>query len=774
MPVSPRQRRLRRRRARWRAGAVALSSGALLLMVLALPVVLVVAWVTNAAEAMIDELPNLPSAFESAPQRSVVVDRNGKRLATLQVENRVAVDLEEVPDHVIDAVLATEDHTFWEHAGVNWGAVTRSALRIAAAGEIDGGGSTVTQQVVKNRFVGAEQSFERKIIEAALAAQVERRIGKREILETYLNDSYFGNGVYGIATAADYYWSKPVDELNLAEGAMLAGIIRAPERNNPEDNPELALRRRGIVLDQMAAVGRVSRQEAAAAADAPLELDIKRPKGNGSPFLVDVVRRELESDPSLGDTPEERWDTALRGGLRIRTTLDGRLQRIAEKTIDDVLENKKKDPLASIVAVDPTNGEVLAAAVGPKDYGEGPGRTTINPAMPGLGGDGRPPGSTFKAFELVAALEHEISPTHFFESGPTYASQHPSCEQYTVTNYGGADLGMLDMATATAKSSNTYFIHLMDIAGGPDELVDVAHRLGITSDLEPHCSTVLGSENVFPVEMASAFGTLANHGRRCEPHTVRAVRDSAGDVLSRGDGDCKRAVKKEIAHAATALLRGPIERGTASQHGNIGRPAAGKTGTTTDNKDAWFVGYVPQLSAATWVGHEMPETLVHPLCGEVTGGCLPAILWQRFMTQAMERLELPVEDFPPPPPPPVAEVPSVVGLDEETAGAHLMEAGFLPQPQVVDSEEPAGTVVEQSPAAGEEVQQGTSVSISVSSGNPPEEEPRDWEPPPLPDPPEFPSPGDGNWEDWWDERRENLPGAGGGGDAVQPDGLLGR
>jgi membrane peptidoglycan carboxypeptidase len=438
--------RRRRQRAQLSTGAIAMCSGALFLAVLALPVVLALTWVTNAADAMIGDLPELPDGFETAPQRSIVLDRDGKRLATLQVENRKAVPLEKIPEHVVNAVLATEDHTFWKHSGVNWVGISRSALRLAGAGEAQGGGSTITQQVVKNRFVGAEQSLKRKVTEAALAAQVERQFTKKEILETYLNDTYFGNGVYGIATAAEYYWSKPIDALTPAQGALLAGIIRAPEKNNPVDAPDLAIRRRNIVLEQMAGAGMLSPDQAAKAADTPLDLKIKRTKSRGSPFVIDIIRRELEEDPALGDTPDERWNAALRGGFTIRTTLHAGLQRAAEETIKELLTNKKKDPLAAIVAVEPSTGDVIAAAVGPKSYGEGPGKTTINPAMPGLGGMGRQPGSTFKAFELVAALEHEVSPTHMFQSGPSYTSQHPSCPNYDVTNYGGADLGALDMA----------------------------------------------------------------------------------------------------------------------------------------------------------------------------------------------------------------------------------------------------------------------------------------------------------------------------------------
>jgi membrane peptidoglycan carboxypeptidase len=250
---------------------------------------------------------------------------------------------------------------------------------------------------------------------------------------------------------------------------------------------------------------------------------------------------------------------------------------------------------------------------------------------------------------------------------------------------------------------------------------------------------------------------------------VRVIRDNEGDVLRKRDGGCKRVIEKEIAHAATSLLRGPIENGTASANGNIGRPAAGKTGTTTDNKDAWFVGYVPQLSAATWVGHEIPETLVHPSCGgEVTGGCLPTILWQRFMTRAMDILELPVEDFPPPPPPPMREVPSVLGMDEATATQTLTDAMFVPQVEEVADAAPAGTVVGQSPGPGEAVPEASTVVISVSNGQPVEEVTP--EPPPPPDdfpPTEFPSevtPPPGAGEDPTFPPGPDFPGDGPGGD----------
>lgn len=727
-----------------------------LALLLGLPVVIALAIAVNLANDRLNAIPPLPAELADPPERSVVLDREGRRLATLQVENRKSVDLERIPEHVIDAVLATEDQAFWEHRGVNWTAILRAAARNATEGEISGGGSTITQQLVKNRVVGGERSLDRKIAEAVYAGQLEQRSTKREILEMYLNDTYFGNGVYGVATAAEFYWRRPVNDLTLPQAALLAGIIRSPEHNDPVDNPKKALARRTVVLEQMADMGMISPDRAAKAAATPLRLDLRDRDSNGSPFLIDVIRRELEAEPKLGDTPQERWNTVLREGLRIRTSLDLRLQRIAERTIRGLLDHPRTDPLASIVAVDTETGEMLTAAVGPRRYGNGPGRTTINPAVPGLGGTGRQPGSTFKAFELVAALEHDVPVSYGFDSATSFTSQSSQCPGYEVTNYGGATLGLQTMPQATATSANTYFVNLMDIAGGPEALVDAAERMGITSELEPHCSLVLGTEEVYPVEMAAAFATLANDGVRCEPHAVRQIRDNEGEVVRRNDGNCERAIKRPIARQVTALLRGPLESGTASTNGQIGRPAAGKTGTTTNGKDAWFVGYTPQLAAATWIGHEIPEQLIHPLCGEVTGGCLPTMLWQRFMTEAVAELGLAADDFPAPPPPPERPVPAIVGMPEAEATQTLLRSGFVPQPSVVPGEQAAGTVLSQSPTEGQPLLEGSAVTFTVSDGlgivapPPPEPPPVDDLPPdvdlpplPLPEPPDdwqFPDP----------------------------------
>lgn len=707
----------------WRAVVVrsvllaAIIAGAALLLAVSLtPSAQFLSTVATNVEEQLFDFPPLPAGLERQSQRSVVLDRDGNELAVLRVENRKFTPLAEIPEHVREAVIATEDTRFRSHDGVNWQAVGRAALGNVAAGEITGGGSTITQQLVKNLVVGGEVTFDRKVQEAVYAIELERRLTKDAILELYLNEAYFAHGVYGIATAAEYYWGKDVSELTVAEGALLAGMIRTPENNEPVNHPEAAVQRRNIVLGQMVSAGVVSERDLAGLQATPLQLDINPPPKLQNPFFIDYVRSLLEQEPALGDTPAERWNTALRGGLTISTTLHSGLQDLAREAIVSTLD-QPSDPLAALTAVDPRTGEILALGFGPTEYGKGPGQTEVNPAVPGLGGSGRQAGSAFKPFQIVAALEEGVSPGYTFQAGSTYDPDDDACpDDYAAENYGGARQGVMNMAQATARSSNTYFLHLLDLTG-PEKLVEVAHRMGVDSALEPFCSLVLGGQDVFPLEMAAAFGTLANEGVHCEPYAIAEIRDHRGRVIARGGGECETAVEPGVAARTTALLRGPVEHGTASPNAQIGRPAAGKTGTTNDARDAWFVGFIPQLSTASWVGHEIPETMEHPACdGQVTGGCLPATIWQRFMSDAVELLDLEAEEFAEPPPLPTAEVPWVVGRDRGDAQAILLEAGFRGAFDAVTDWRAEGTVVGQSPSGGS-APEGSAVQVEVSDGN---------------------------------------------------------
>ena len=664
----------------------------------------------------------MPESIGERPERSVVLARNGKLLAVLHgVENRKLVPLDDVPQHVVNAVLATEDAEFFKHRGVNWRAVGRAFANNIKAGEITSGASTITQQLVKQVVLkDTSQTYQRKLREAHYATQLEQRLSKEEILSEYLNLAYFGHGVYGIGTAAEYYFDRPVSEIGVVQGALLAGMIRAPNINDPINRPADARQRRNIVLQQMANEGFIEREQALRWRNLDMRLKLARRPPTGKSFFVTYVTELLKRQPALGPTRQARAEAILRGGLTIRTTLDPGLQRAAGRAIRSVLNNVD-GPQSAVTALDPRSGQILAIGVGPKAFGKGRDRSSVTPAVRGLGSPaGRQPGSSFKAFQLVAALEDGISPAYTFNAQSSYEFTQTECNppDYEPGNYADASLGVLDMGEATAKSSNTYFAHLEDLTG-PNRLVETAQRMGITTELSPFCSTVLGTEEVFGLDMASGYGTLANEGEHCQPYAITQVLDRHGRTLLRNAPVCTPAVQPDIAATATDLLRGPIEFGTAAGNGQIGRPAAGKTGTTDNYGNAWFVGYVPQLVASTWVGYPArTETLYDGRCsgGRVTGGCLPTMIWANFMRAAVDELDLPVAQFPNPPPLPKAEVPDVVGRDALAARDILEAAQFRIQSRTASSYEPAGTVLAQFPKAGKLLETGAAVIVQISDG----------------------------------------------------------
>lgn len=682
----------------------------------------VVARVVRQVDSKLLGFPPLGDIFRRPDERSVVLAADGSVLAVLRAYNRKVVPLADVPAHVQNAVIATEDARFWSHHGVNWEAVGRATIGNFQAGQITSGASTITQQLIKNLTGRNDLTLQRKLQEAVWAIQLERRVSKQQILEAYLNETYFGNGVYGIGTAAEYYFGKQISALPVDEAALLAGMIRSPGKNDPVTHPTAALARRNIVLGQMAALGHIDKADAARLARQPLTLEITPLPADQNPFFVAYVRNLLLNNRTLGPDRAARDRLLLRGGLEIRTTLQPSIQQLADQAIREVLPNRD-GPQASLVAVDPKTGAIIAIGSGPKEFGRGPGRTEVLPAVPGVGSTfGRQPGSAFKAFEVVAALESGVSPT-FTADTPSPYQPTGICQtldpSWRPGNYSDSGGGVLNMAEAVAKSSNVYFSRLVDEFTGPSKLVETARRMGIThTKLDPFCGAVLGTEEVYPLDMASAFGTLANDGIHCEPYAISEVRDRDGKVLLEGGNTCERAVEQGIARRATALLQGPITEGTASRNGQIGRPAAGKTGTTSEYRDAWFTGFIPQLSAAAWVGYEQPAALYDGRCpdGRVTGGCLPTMIWQRFMKRAVNALMLPVEQFAPPPPLPTALVPDVVGKPVEEAKALLREVGFYPDVRTVSSYQPAGTVIASDPTAGAQTELGGPVRLVVSDG----------------------------------------------------------
>ena len=610
----------------------------------------------------VEELPDI----EQPPERSVLLDAAGQPITVLSgAENRDVVPLDEIPDVVIDAVLATEDAGFFDHEGIEPAAILRAAIANVTAGEVEQGASTITQQYVKNALLTNERSFERKITEATWAVRLEQRLDKDEILERYLNIAYFGNGTYGVAAASEFYFGVPVGELDLPRAALLAGLVQRPEGTNPVADPEAATVRRNVVLARMASVGAVSAEEAEAAR-VPLDevVRITEPPDPPHEFFLEYVKKELLDAPELGDTREERAERLFQGGLTIQTTLDVRRQNAAESVLREALTDPATDPLGALVSVHPGTGWVRVMAVGPKTFGEctdDPCTTTkVNPLAAGMGGSGRQPGSAFKPIVLATALSDGGVETDWHtsvRSGQTIEG----CGDYAPENYdrsGGVD----DLVEAITESNNVFHVKLGQHLG-QDRVVAMAERLGIDTELPANCSLPLGAVDVFPLDLAEAYATFANGGVHCEPTAIIEVLDRDGEPVIQREPDCERVLDEEVAETLATLLRRVVERGTATR-ADIRGDVAAKTGTTNDYRDAWLVGFTEQLATAAWVGFEQPQPM-RGILGyrSISGGTLPAQLWADYMTLALEGSEAGEEPsadlerygLPSCPPPPTTE-----------------------------------------------------------------------------------------------------------------------
>lgn len=765
-------RRLRRFGLWWtRLGLLLVVATALSVLVAAIPVVAVgyAGRAVDAGLAKWESLGTLPAQIDRPALRSRILAADGTTLAQVHAgENRIVVPLGEVPDHTQQAVIATEDQAFYRHPGINHEAIVRQALTNAAAGEITGGGSTITQQYVKNVMLTPERTLERKLVEAKLALELEQRLSKEEILERYLNEVYLANGVYGFGTAAEFYFGKHVSELTVAESALLAGMIRTPEGNDPIDNPDAALARRNIVLRQMHSIGAVDDTQLEVAVAQPLELDVHPLPEPAEPFVVDHAIQQLLDDPRLGDTRQERRDLLFRGGVTIHTTLDLQRQHQAEAAIAERLQDPTQDPLAALVSVEPGTGDVVAMAVGPKSYGVCEQQaeqdaeaasssqdttdlgaeqqavctsTKVNPAAPGAGGSGRQPGSAFKPFVVVSALEHGISTQRRMSvnSGQPIAGCRDGNSAWRPSNYSLRTSGTMNMVDAVRTSNNVYHAKLAGDVG-PANVAEVAVRLGLSSprlaeiaqlprdDARQYCAISLGAAETFPVEMAGAYAALAADGLFCEPHLVSQVVARDGTVLLDEDGSCRQALDPWVARTATELLQGPPANGTATRAQLADeRDQAGKTGTTDDSKDAWFVGYVPQLATAAWIGYEQPKPMRGILglsAGRpMTGGSVPAELWLDYMQPVVA--QLPAEPFVAPTEVSKVRVPQLSGRSRSSAEAVLADLGLESVERVVSDWRPAGTVVGAEPAQGAFLDIGSLVTLDVSDG--------EGEPPPVPD-----------------------------------------
>jgi membrane peptidoglycan carboxypeptidase len=582
------------------------------------------------------------------PTRSVVYAADGSVLAVLHGDqDRVVVPLSGVPVPVREAVLAAEDARFYQHGALDLRGIARALAVDLTSGRLREGGSSIAQQYVKNVVTGDRRSLHRKLVEAVDASELERRASKDRILAAYLNQVYFGEGVYGIATAAEHYFSRPLRRLSLAQAAALAGTIASPERFRPTAGTA-ALARRNQVLDRMAAVGFASPARVAAARRQPLVPRVHRETVR-HPYFVDDVTRTLLGDHALDAALGPAGSAARRravfeGGLRVTTTLRPADQRLAETAVRDRLAGVGVD--GALVSLEPSSGAVVAM-VGGRDFA----RSRVNLAT-GQGGGGFPPGSSFKVFYLVAALEEGLPTSTSFDTRSPVTVTAPACPTgYTVHNAEASSGGRLDLPRATAESVNTYFAQLMVRVGTPAAIA-VARRMGISSPLHDFCSLVLGTENVTPLELAGAYATLATGGVHCRPTTITRVTGPTGRVLYDGRPACRRALDPRVAATADTVLEGVVRPGGTGFRAAIGRPLAGKTGTTSGHADAWFTGSTPQLATSVWVGDAHAQVPMRTLFagGPVFGGTFPALIFHDYMAAVLQGR--PVADLPGSPPGP--------------------------------------------------------------------------------------------------------------------------
>jgi penicillin-binding protein 1A len=679
------------------------------------------------------ELRELQPVLPTNSQSSIIYAADGTEILTLHAEeNRTDLTLAEIPVHVRDAVIAIEDERFWTHHGVDFRGIMRAVRVNASEGDDTQGGSTITQQLVKNLLLDDEHTLSRKISEAALAWRLEERFTKERILELYLNTIYFGNGAYGIFAAAREYFGKTPDQLTPAEGATLAGMIQAPNDYDPYTEPDPVVERRNLVLDLMVDQGLLAADVRDQAVAEPLTLapDVA-PLEQRYPaaHFVEEVKQWILHDPRFGASDRERNDLLFGGGLRIHTTVDLALQAAAEAAVAQILPDAATQPEASVVSIDPRNGHVVAM-VGGRDFFGGSAAAKYNLAM----GKGRPTGSSFKPLVLAAALQQGLPLSTVFQAPGTMQLTYGNPPQiWDVSNYEDESPGVpVDLTEATVHSYNTVYAQLI-LRVGVDDAIDMAHRLGITRPLLAFPSAVLGSNDVQPLEMASAYSTFANRGVHVDPVFVTSISRADGTILYESEHHQERVLDPGVADQVTAVLSQVVQRGTGTA-ANLGRPTAGKTGTAQNWTDAWFCGFVPQLATAVWVGYPGDQVSMRPPTTpiRVTGGSYPARIWKAFMSQAIAGTEaeafatttssttsttLVAPELEPNTTGVAQQVPDEVGQPVALARSDLEALGF--RVSVVDyavSGVPPGTVVAQSPPAGTTLGTGGIVTLQVAQG----------------------------------------------------------
>ena len=568
-------------------------------------------------------LPDVRVLRSYAPtETTYIYDVKGVQLASLHDEaNREVVPLNRISPNLKRALLAIEDSHFYYHQGVNLTGVGRAITTNFRKGGVSEGGSTITMQLIKNLFLSQKRQFTRKLAEAVLSIRLEQIFRKDEILEMYLNQVYWGHNNYGVETAAQSYFNKHASELNLAEGAMMAGSIAAPEKYSPFINFKVAKQRQEQVLARMLELKWITPAEEKKARESKIKLGkIKTWQSSKIPYVTDAAIEELN----------QRFgrETVRKGGMRIQTTIDYNFQIAAQKVVQNAYERMGRNKYQiSLVAIDPRT-HFVKAMVGGVDYK----KSNFNRAVYA----NRQPGSSFKPFVYYTAFATgKFSPESTVYDSPV--RYRDGSGYYSPRNYGGGYSGPMSVRSAIMSSANIPAVK-MGKEVGLDKVIQTCRTLGIKSPIEPVVSLPLGAIGVTPIEMAGAFATFASNGWQSETTTILRVTDSDGNILLDNTPQPKLVLNSWATAQINSALQSVVSGGTGKEAA-IGRPAAGKTGTTSSERDVWFVGYVPQLAASVWIGKDN----FAPLGRGVTGGTYAAPIWRSFMQEALKNE--PVEAF---------------------------------------------------------------------------------------------------------------------------------
>jgi penicillin-binding protein 1A len=611
------------------------------------------------------DLPPVEELLDYRPPAATrVYAADGTQIGEFYVERRYLMPIAEVPDHVKLAFLASEDAEFYKHRGVNPASIARALIANLQRGEVVQGASTITQQVVKQLLLSPERTLERKIKELILAIELESKLSKDDILYLYLNHIYFGAGTYGLSAAAQTLFGKEVGQLSLAEAALLAGLPQAPSRYDPLRRPYAAIDRQHYVLDRMAAVGFITVKEREAALAQQLWFqNAKVPTYVAAPWYVEHVRRLLEEQfgPEFADL-----------GLHVKTAVDLHLQSEAEETLSEGLRKIERrlgvhsdDPNAArvegaLIAIDPASGQVKAL-VGGIDFQ----RSQFNRAVLAR----RQPGSAFKPLIYAAAIDHGYTAATIVQDAPISLPDGRR-GYWSPKNFENKYMGAVPLRTALANSLNTVSVRLA-MSVGLDTLRSYLRLFGFSVPFPRNYSLALGSSEVTPFELARAYGVFATLGRKFEPVFITAIEDANGDPVDfpGSEPHFEAAMNPATAYIVTRMLESVVESGTGREARKLGRPAAGKTGTTNDSKDAWFVGYTPELLTTVWLGFDANRAL-----GSYTGGRAAAPIWTAFMQRALDGQ--PERDFEKPGNVSLVKIDTATGL-KAVSGRSSREEAFV-------------------------------------------------------------------------------------------------